>query len=65
MADFEAGSSFSGLNPVYPGECPGGVGCVRGSGDLTGNLMAIPEPGAYALTLAGLGVIAFVVRRRA
>jgi hypothetical protein len=63
-ADFELGSSFSGLNPVYPGECPGGAACVRGSADFTGNVAAIPEPGTYALMIAGLGVLGFVARRR-
>ena len=65
LADFEIGSSFSGLNRVYPRECPGGAACVRGSADFTGNVAAIPEPGSYALMLAGLGVVAFVARRRA
>ena len=50
---------------MYPGECPGGAACVRGSADFTGNVTSIPEPGSYALMLAGLGVIAFVARRRA
>jgi hypothetical protein len=30
----------------------------------TGNVAAIPEPGTYALLLSGLGVIAFIARRR-
>jgi hypothetical protein len=63
-ADFELGSSFSGLNPVYPAECPGGAACVRGSADFTGNVAAIPEPGTYALMFAGLGVVGLVARRR-
>ena len=63
-ADFQLGSSFSGLNPIYPGECPGGAACVRGSADFTGNVAAIPEPGTYALLFAGLGVVGFVARRR-
>lgn len=62
FADFEVGSSFSGLNPVYPAECPGGGACVRGSADFTST--AIPEPETYALMLAGLGVVGFVARRR-
>ena len=63
-ADFQLGSSFSGLNPVYPGECPGGAACVRGSADFTGAVAAIPEPETYALMLAGLGAVGFVARRR-
>ena len=63
-ADFEVGSSFSGLHPVYPSECPGGPACVRGSTDLTGTVVGIPEPETYALMLAGLGVMCFVARRR-
>ena len=62
-ADFQLGSSFSGLNPVYPGECPGGAACVRGSADFT-TTGVIPEPGTYALLLAGLGVVGLVARRR-
>jgi hypothetical protein len=63
-ADFEIGSSFSGLHPPYPAECPTGPACVRGSADLTGNVTPIPEPESYALMLAGLGVMAFIARRR-
>jgi hypothetical protein len=64
-ADFEIGSSFSALHPVYPGECPGGPACLRGSADLTGNVIpTIPEPETYALILGGLGIVAFVARRR-
>lgn len=63
-ADFQIGSSFSGLTPIYPRECPGGAACVRGSVDFTTNVAAIPEPESYALILGGLGVVAFVARRR-
>ena len=63
-ADFQLGSSFSGLNPVYPSECPGGAACVRGSGDFTTTVGVIPEPESYALILAGLGVMCFIARRR-
>lgn len=52
--DVEIGSWFSGLNPVYPGECPGGAAGVRGSADFTGNVTTIPESGSCALMLAGL-----------
>lgn len=31
---------------------------------LTGNVAAVPEPGTYALLLAGLGMIALMARRR-
>ena len=61
-ADFQFGSSFTALNPVYPGECPGGMACVRGSVDLT--TAAIPEPETYALMLSALGLIGYVVHRR-
>jgi hypothetical protein len=61
-ADFQFGSSFSSLNPVYPGECPGGPACLRGSADFT--TVAIPEPETYALMLSARGLIGYVVRRR-
>lgn len=60
-ADFQLGSSFSGLNPVYPGEGDGGAARVRGSADFTS---PIPEPQTYALMLAGLACVAWVARRR-
>jgi len=61
-ADFELGSSFSALHPVYPGECPGGPACLRGSADLTATV--VPEPESYAMILAGLGVVGLMARRR-
>lgn len=36
-----------------------------GSGEIRGFLPAVPEPGTYALMLAGLGVLGWAVRRRA
>jgi hypothetical protein len=62
-ADLELGSSFSGLHPVYPDECPGGPACVRGSVDTTGTVV-VPEPGTYTLMLAGLGLLGFGAGRR-
>jgi hypothetical protein len=64
-ADFEVGASFTGLVPPYPSECPGGPACLRGSADLTGTVTPqVPEPESYAMILGGLGVVAFVMRRR-
>ncbi len=63
-ADFVLTSSFSGLFPPHPGECPAGASCVTGSADFRGSVTAIPEPEAYALMLAGLAVVLFVSRRR-
>jgi hypothetical protein len=61
-ADFQLGASFTGLNPTYPAECPGGGGCLRGSVDFT--TVAVPEPETYALMLSALGLIGYVVHRR-
>lgn len=61
-ADFQFGASFTALNPTYPGECPGGAGCLRGSADFT--TVAVPEPETYALMLSALGLIGYVVHRR-
>jgi hypothetical protein len=47
----------------YPGECPGGPACVSGSVDTTGTVV-VPEPEAFALVVAGLGLLGFVARQR-
>jgi hypothetical protein len=64
-ADFLLTSSFSSQFPPHPAECTQGQGpsCVSGSADFRG-VAVIPEPESYALMLAGLGVLAFVARRR-
>jgi len=40
------------------------LACASGTGGVGTVVPAIPEPEAYAMMLAGLGLIAFVVRRR-
>jgi len=65
-ADFQIGSSFSGLNPLYPAECPGGQACLRGSADFTGFVTdvtaPVPEPATIALVAVAL--LALCARRR-
>ncbi|CAG1019941.1 hypothetical protein BURC_04871 [Burkholderiaceae bacterium] len=61
-ADFQLGSSFGNAVLPHPGECPDGPMCLAGSADFRAQV--IPEPETYALMLAGLGVVAFVARRR-
>lgn len=41
-----------------------GASCGRSANDAVGVFAPIPEPGTYALMLAGLGVLGFVARRR-
>ena len=64
-ADFLLTSSFSALFPPHPGECAQSQGpsCLSGDASFR-NVGAIPEPGTYALLLAGLGAVGFVARRR-
>jgi hypothetical protein len=61
-ADFQLGSSFGNAVIPHPSECPTGPMCLAGSADFRAQV--IPEPETYALMLAGLGVVAFVARRR-
>lgn len=61
-ADVQIGSSFTALAPVYPGECPGGAACLRGSSNVIATV--VPEPETAALLLGGLGIILTVARRR-
>lgn len=65
-ADFQIGSSFSALNPVYPAECPGGQACLRGSANFTGFVTdvtaPVPEPATMALVAVAL--LALCARRR-
>lgn len=69
-ADFQFGSSFSGLFPVYPSECPGGLACVRGSADFVGVGsgssigVGIPEPATWGMMLLGFLGMGAVMRRR-
>src|SRR6266568_3236717 len=65
-ADFQIGSSFSALHPLYPAECPGGRACLRGSADFTGfvtdGTAPVPEPATIALVAVAL--LALCARRR-
>jgi len=69
-ADFQFGSSFTGLFPVYPSECPGGPACVRGSADFvgigseSGGGEGIPEPATWGMMLLGFLGMGAVMRRR-
>lgn len=63
-ADVQLGSSFTALQPLYPGECPGGGACLRGSSNVIATVAVVPEPETAALLLGGLGVILTVARRR-
>jgi hypothetical protein len=51
-ADFQLGSSFTALQPVYPSECPGGAACARGSVDF--HATTVPEPASLFLVASGL-----------
>jgi len=69
-ADFQFGSSFSGLFPAYPSECPGGPACIRGSADFTGTVSdagggaQIPEPATWGTMVLGFLGMGAVLRRR-
>lgn len=49
-----------GIGPIEPG-LPAGLVLID---DLYLGVAAIPEPGTYAMLLAGLGLVGFMVRRR-
>ncbi len=62
-ADIQLNSSWSTINPLYPGQgACGATGCLRGSADF--HAVAVPEPETYALMLSALGLIGYVVHRR-
>lgn len=59
------GTSFTAADFSYAGLGDGVTGeFVVGSNTLSFNVTAVPEPGSYALLLAGLAAITSVVRRR-
>jgi PEP-CTERM motif len=61
-ADHEA-TFADGFGDSHPG--PGDVGKYLGSQNGAVNLIAaVPEPESYAMLLAGLGLVAGIVRRR-
>ena len=58
---------FSGVGTAYKyilAVSDGGGGNDRDFDDMVIGVSAVPEPHTYALLLAGLGVVAFVARRR-
>lgn len=57
-------SATAGCNSGSPAGCLGATGGFETFFVAEGRVTAIPEPGPYALMLAGLGMVGFVMSRR-
>ncbi len=56
--------SYSGSGPLYIDVLTVGGGYTAASGTLYPNIAAVPEPESYAMMLAGLGLMGFMVRSK-